>query len=89
MGGLSSIPSRGRIRSTLLGSVHTVGRAILQFLRREGMWKELEVVGYRANRTQCRHVHGGFLQGFGLLSLGGLGLRRWDFSGFRRHCNAS
>ena len=31
----------------------------------EGMWKELEVVGYRANRMQCSHVHGGFLQGFG------------------------
>ena len=29
------------------------------------MWKELEVVGYRANRMQCSHVHGGFLQGFG------------------------
>ena len=25
MGGLSSIPSRERIRSTLLGSIHTVG----------------------------------------------------------------
>ena len=59
MGGLSAIPSRERIRSTLLGSIHTVGRAILQFLRREGMWKELEVVGYRANRMQCSHVHGG------------------------------
>ena len=65
VGGLSSIPSRERIRSTLLGSIHTVGRAILQFLRREGMWKELEVVGYSANRMQCSHVHGGFLQGFG------------------------
>ena len=29
------------------------------------MWKELEVVGSRANRTQRSHVHGGFLQGFG------------------------
>ena len=65
MGGLSASPSRERIRSTLLGSIHTEGRAILQFLRREGMWKELEVVGYRANRMQCSHVHGGFLQGFG------------------------
>ena len=74
MGGLSSIPSRERLRSTLLGSIHTVGRAILQFLRREGMWKELEVVGYRANRMQCSHVHGGFLQGFGTP----LAFRLWE-----------
>ena len=56
------------------------------------MWKELEVVGYRANRMQCNHVHGGVPSRLwhppGLLSLGGLGLRRWDFSGFK-HCNAS
>ena len=66
MGGLSSIPSRKGIRNNLLGSIHTVGRAILQFLRREGMAKELEVMGYRVNRMQCSHVHGGFLQGFGI-----------------------